>query len=57
MLYKESKEVMNSGGECEEDTNNDFADGHFQTMIVERVELVNTDRIWYVLYIKYTKLI
>jgi hypothetical protein len=48
---------MNSGGECEEDTNNDFADGHFQTMIVERVELVNTDRIWYVLYIKYTKLI
>jgi hypothetical protein len=49
--------VVNSSGECEEDTNNDFADGHFQTMIVEEVKLVNADRIWYVLYIKYTKLI
>lgn len=43
MLQKESKEVVNSSGECEEGTNNDFADGHFQTMILEGVKLVNTE--------------
>jgi len=48
---------VKSSGECEEDTNNDFADGHFQTMTMEEVKLVNTDRIWYDLDIKYTKLI